>query len=67
MILMDEISKDMPERTGLVVDCKFLVDLNHKAMTAMRQEKYEKARKSLKLCELLAQDMSIKTLAMDER
>ena len=36
-------------------------------MAAMRQEKYDKARKSLRLCELLANDMSIKTLAMDER
>ena len=67
ILLMDEISKDMPETTGVVVDCKFLVDLNHSAMTAMRQGKFDKARKSLRLCELLANDMSVKTLAMDER
>ena len=36
MMLMDEISKDMPEMTNVVIDCKFLVDLNHKAMIAIK-------------------------------
>ena len=55
--------------TNVVVDCKFLVDLNHKAMAAMSQEKYDKARKSLRLCELLTNDTSstTKALTLDER
>ena len=68
-MLMDEISKDTPEMTSVVVDCKFLVDLNHKGMAAMSQGKYERARKSLRLCELLATDTSQTTraLALDDR